>query len=477
MSEGKGASNRKKIIDRVEANSGAAFIRTIGAIDQIPTKNLNLFGWNIGHRQLPLSLDSIMPLSLFEITSSEEIKGLAHVYFDKVNPCYGLLNRQIFFQRLELRSALPLERDPNDSTFAGVAALGSLFSRQDITLTEARLAQSARSMLEVEGPSPPSIEMLTGWVLHLLYLRMTSTPYPTWLASSNIMHMMEASGIYRQVSHQSDLPTTELEIAARERLVGVAQHLNLWISFDLGVSRVSFQDEGSLLPSGYQEGHAYGVLSLWPISASLDPGKSNDEEDLNSSFMSILQKVYTQGPEILAQCNLVLCMVRRLHKHLSNFKQSVIDRVLSLLQSGLESARELLNTCSPWHHIANVPFHILYVLLVLDTRASFQLIPETMETLCQVASTYNTTAMRDAICAAKRLVLLYRQRRTNDVIVLGETLSLPQQRRLNVDESQPPNLWSNTEQLSWFMDLAGGLPSLEGITLEEDLFAGDSNVH
>ncbi|KAJ5449851.1 major facilitator superfamily domain-containing protein [Penicillium daleae] len=328
-------------------------------------------------------------------------------------------------------------------------------------------------MLETEGSSPPSVEMLTGWILRLLYMRMTSTPYPTWLASSNIMHMLETSGIHR-LSHQSDQPGTASEIATRERLVGVAQHLNLWISFDLGLTRVSFQDEGSVPPSEKFKGYAHGVLSLWPISASLDPANENDGEDLNSTFVSILQKVYTHEPEILAQCNLVLCMMRRLHPCLPHFEQSVIDRVLALLQSGLESARGLLNACCPWHHIANVPFHTLYVLLVLDTRASVELISETMGTICLVASMYITTTMREATHAAKRLVLLYHQRRTSDVTLLGEALSSYQEMGFNEHELyQTLNPWPTDQEIPWLMDLLGGLSRLEGMTFGDDLFVGD----
>lgn len=406
LHEGNDASSKKKVIGRLQANSGAAFIWNMGIkIDATSTTHMKLFGWNIGQRQLPSSIENIEPFSLFEITSLEDIKGLAHVYFEKVNPCYDLLDRQIFFRRLELRSDLPLTSDSYDSTFAGVAALGALFSRKDVTLIEVQLAQSARSMLEKECLSSPSVEILTGWILYLLYMRMTSTPYPTWLASSNLMHIMEASGIHREHSTRSDLQGVASDIGTRENLVGVAHHLNLWVSFDLGLSRVSFQDELSILPLNQFKGYSCGILSLWPISASLDPGKANDEEDLKSSFASILQKVYTQGPEILAQCNLVLCMIRRLHTCLPNFEQSVIDRVLALLQSGLGSARELLSACSPWHHIANVPFHTICALLILDTSASFSLLPEAMETLQLVASTYNTATMREATYAAERLIL------------------------------------------------------------------------
>jgi hypothetical protein len=87
-------------------------------------------------------------LSIFEITFPEEIENLAKVYFNKVAPCYGLVNRQIFFQRLEERSQSTLRNDRYDSAFAGIAALGSLFSRNDVTVTEVHLVQSARSKLD-----------------------------------------------------------------------------------------------------------------------------------------------------------------------------------------------------------------------------------------------------------------------------------------------------------------------------------------
>lgn len=471
-SEGNRTSSKKEFIDRVEANSGAAFIRRMGVnINSTSTSKLNLFGWNVGQRQLPRSQNSTRPFSLFEISPLEDIKSFAHVYFEKVNPCYGLLDRQAFFQRLELRTTLPSARDLYDSTFAGVAALGCLFSTQEVTLAEVRLAQSAQSILETGDSSPPSVETLTGWILRLLYMRMTSTPYPTWLLSSNIMHMLEASGIHR-LSHQSDQPSIPSEIATRERLVGVAQHLNLWVSFDLGLTRVSFHEESAPL-SEHLGGNAHGVLKLLPISAGLDPGQSNAGEDLKSIFLSVLQDVYTRAPEILAQCNLVLCMIRRLHAFLPNFEQSVIDRILALLRSGLESARGQLNARCPWHHIANVPFHTLYVLLVLDTRASFELIPEAIGTICQVASIYNTTTMREATHAARRLVLLYHQRRTSDMTLLSGVLSSYQEMVFNDNELSRPNPRPTDPEIPWLMDLMGGLSRLEGTTFGDDFFVGD----
>jgi hypothetical protein len=474
--EGNRTSSKKGFIDRVEANSGAAFIRKMGVnINPTSTNKLNLFGWNIGQR-LPQCQDSTGPFPLFEISSLHDIKSFAHVYFEKVNPCYGLLDRQAFFQRLELRSTLPSTRDLYDSTFAGVAALGCLFSTQEVTLAEVRLAQSAQSILETGSSSSPSVKTLTGWILRLLYMRMTSTPYPTWLLSSNIMHMLEASGIHRLSGH-SDQPDTAPEIVTREGLVGVAQHLNLWISFDLGLTRVSFHNEGSAPPSEHFRQNAHGVLKLLPISAGLDPGQSKAGEDLKSIFLSVLQDVYTRAPEILAQCNLVLCMIRRLHAFLPNFEQSVIDRILALLRSGLDSARRQLNALCPWHHIANVPFHTLYVLLVLDTRASFEIIPEAIGTICQVASIYNTTTMRETTHAARRLILLYHQRRTSDMTLLSGALNSYQEMIFNDNKLFRPNSRPTEPGIPWLMDLMDGLSSLEGTTFGDDFFVGDLNFN
>ena len=456
------------LVQRLEANSGAAFVRKLGLRnDPAKAPKLNLFGWNIGARQLSSQLDATSALPLVEITSLEHMKSLAQVYFDKVDPCYAFIDHPQFLERLDMRWTSPLTPSIYDSILGGVAAIGCLFSQRNPTVTELHLVRSARSVLDSHHLSgPPSIDLLTGWTLRSIYLRMMDSPHSTWIASSTLMHLIEASGLHPD-SPSDLLPSAHCDPDLKKRLVGVAHHLNAWTSFDLGLSRVSFQkNDLPLLPSPKPGSYTAEILALLPVSVSLDPSRLKDETDLLPTLSKVLNGTHTQPPSILAQCNLVLCILRRIHAQKIDITSSLAEQVLTTLEKGLGCARILVMDCCPWHHVANVPFQIICVLLVMDTRSSLAMLPESMQTLSLVASTYDTETMRQAYSAACLLVLLHQQRREHDVAIFGEALKVHQQER----QTAPlPQLNSNAEDSSWFGALVADLPGLQGLDLDEFL--------
>ena len=456
---------------RLEANSGAAFVRKLGLkIDPIKAPKLNLFGWNIGARRVSSSeLNAASALSIVEITSLEHMKLLGQVYFDKVDPCYGFIDHRQFFERLDTRWKSPLIPSIYDSVLGGVAAIGCLFSQRHATVTELHLVHSARSSLDNHQLSdPPSIDLLTGWTLRSIYLRMTESPHSTWIASSTLMHLVEASGLHPKST--SDLvPCAQCDPDLQKRLVGLAHHLNAWTSFDLGLSRVSFQhNDLPFLPSPKPGDYTAEVLGLLPVSVSLDPGRLEEETDLTSTLSKVLDGSHTQAPSVLAQCNLVLCILRRIHSQKLDISSGLTEQVLALFKKGLGCARSMVLDCSPWHQVANVPFHILCVLLVMDTRSSLGMLPEAMETLSLVASTYDTETMRKAYSAACMLVRIHQQRREEDIATFGEALSMQQPER---PIASPPQLNPGAEDYSWLGALVADLPGLQGDDLDQFLDA------
>lgn len=467
-------SIRCGLTQRLEANSGAAFVRKLGLrIDPTKAPKLNLFGWNIGARQLSSQVNDASSLPIIEITSLEHMKSLAQVYFDKVDPCYGFIDRRQFLERLDIRWKSPLTPSIYDSILGGVAAIGCLFSQRNAIITELHLINSARSSLNsYHLCGPPSIDLVTGWTLRSIYLRMTDSPHSTWIASSTLMHLVEASGLHPE-SPSVLLPAAQCDTDLKRRLVGVAHHLNAWTSFDLGLSRVSFQENDlPLLPSPKPGDYTAEVLSLLPVSVSLDPCRSKDEADLTSTLSKILDGAHTQPPSVLAQCNLVLCFLRRIHTQNLDILPGLADQVLALLKKGLECARSMVMDCSPWHQVANVPFQIICVLLVMDTRSSLAILPEAMQTLSLVASTYETETMRDAYRTACLLILLHQQRRKDDIAIFGEILDIHHQER---QIALPPNFESSAEDYSWLGALVADLPGLHGVDLDQFLNADVMN--
>lgn len=129
--------------------------------------------------------------------------------------------------------------------------------------------------------------------------------------------------------------------------------------------------------------------------------------------------------------------------------------------------------CSPWHQVANVPFHIICVLLVMDTRSSLGMLPEAMQTLSLVASTYDTESMKKAYSAACLLVRIHQQRRADDIAVFGEALSMQQPERAI---ASPPPLNPGAEDYSWLGALVADLPGLQRDDLDQFLNADVINA-
>ena len=337
-----------------------------------------------------------------------------------------------------------------------------------MTITELHLIGSARFTLETHVLSGvPPADLLTGWTLRVTYMRMTDSPHSTWIASSTLMHLVEAAGIHLESSTDTVFlrcSTANCDPDIRRRLFGVAQHLNMWTSFDLGLSRVSFQKNNlPLAPSTRLKDHTNELLGLLPVSASLDLGKSkNDDTHLEATLSEILDGSHSEPPSVMARCNLVLCILRRIQTQNLELFPSLADRVLELLKKGLSSSRTMAMTCSPWHHMANVPFHITRVLLGMDTRSSLAILPEAMQTLKLVASTYDTEIIRGAWSATCLLVMLHQQRRKDDIAIFTEALNIAQQ---DVQTETSLQGAPSAEEYSWLGALVADYPDCNGLTL------------
>ncbi|KAF7173071.1 hypothetical protein CNMCM5623_005328 [Aspergillus felis] len=471
LSQGRKPTELQNVFRCIEANSGAAFVRRMGLkVDPANAPKLNLFGWNIGPRQLLSGLGPpVCAYPIVDILSRTDMESLADIYFSKVHPCYGFIDRRQFYERVDARWASPLTRDPYDGVLSGVAALGSLFSVRSATITELNLVETARSVLDINGLSgTPSVDFVTGWTLRVVYMRITAPPNSAWIASSTLMHLIEASGLHLESSFETVLSRgTQCDQDLQRRLVGVAQHLNMWISYDLGLSRVSLRGSLPSLPLPRPDDYTIELLGLLPATANLDPEKPQDGKDLESSLLQVLSRTHTQPPSVLAQCNLLLCLLRRLCALHANISTVAHGDILSLLKKGLQAARALVESCCPWQHIANVPFHTICILLEMDTNSSLEVLPEAMQTLKLVASSYDTNTVREAYDTARLIVFLYQRRRSEDAKFLRDLLDKCQEQ----PESRfsPRQIGSAFEEVSWLEGLIADMPSLQGFDLSQFL--------
>lgn len=433
-----GGSDHTLHVSSLEANSGAAFVRRLGLrIDSAHAPRLHLFAWNVGVRAMaPSSPPSVAPpaASVVDIISQEEMRSLITVWYERIDPCYGFIDRDHLLRQVSRRWLPPsseshLGYSHYDAVLCGIAAMGIVFSRRKATIAEAHLVETNRLILDENLHSEsPSIDLVTGWVLRVSYLRMTASPHVTWLASCTLMHLIEAAGLHLELPSDTGIlrPSNDENYHGnpeiRRRLFWMGRHLNVWVSFELGRSRVVLHGATSLPPAPRTDVNSTEVFELLPTSESLDPTKSQDSGDLETTLSDVLDGHYVQLPLILTQCNLALCIYRRLRALNSLISAKLLDRVVAVAANALRASRELNANVCPWHQIANVPFQIVCTLLAMDNRASLTLLGDAMQTLREVAAAYDTDVMREAYSTAYLLILLHQRRKEEDTRAIGDVL-------------------------------------------------------
>jgi hypothetical protein len=175
---------------------------------------------------------------------------------------------------------------------------------------------------------------------------------------------------------------------------------------------------------------------------------------LLSAFQQVVTRSHSEPPSILAQCNLMLCLYRRLYSLKWAIPGDIIAKALGVMQTGLRAVRMCIANGSPWHHVANIPFQSTCALLAIDSKESFALLGDASSCLDAVTQAYPTNATRDAADAARALIYMHRRRRETELSRQNELLQLypvaiptSDQVSANFDFSQAFN------DLPWFSDL------------------------
>jgi hypothetical protein len=407
----------------IQSNSGSLFVQNLGLnVDPVSASDPRVFAWNIGLRQLP---GSFMALPVVNIISVEEMSALAHTYFDKVAPYYGFIDRVSCFEHIQSRWHQSSAFEPYDVVLCGVAAMGYLFSQRKAVAAELHLIESAKSALEqCPGGEIPLIMLITGWALRVSYLRLTASPHTAWLASCSLLHLIDASGLHLEPPSRHALlrPSLNIDDDIRRRLVSFALYINTWVSFDLARSRTILHGASYATPSTPIGDFTAEMLDLLPLSESLDPYRPVDAVQLTTMLAKIIQNHRSRSPSVLSQCNVILCIFRRLRAVHSTLSITAMDQMLTLITRALACARELVDANCPWSHVANVPFQIICTLLAVDSPESLRLLDNAVQTLKYVTDVYDSEMMRDAYRTVEFLISLQQRRKNQDAGLLKSIL-------------------------------------------------------
>jgi len=464
------AANPSNNLRSVEANSGSAFLRRLALrLDPKNAPRMHTFAWNafLGARQMT-SAPVVQPVT--DILSQGEMGRLASVYFSKIDPVYGFVDRQQVEELIVRRWTTSTVNKTEEAVLCGIASLGYLFSQVEPTRAELNLVESARATLERAMSDNPSATSITAWLFRAIYLRVAGTHHAAWMASCIVVHMLEAAGLHCEPTSESVLaiPAEQVDPETRRRLMAVAQHLNIWMSFDMGRSRVSLYNESMMVPAAREGDKTGELMELLPYSAELDPQKTPEAADLISALSAVMERTHTSPPSILAQCNLALCLCRRLQSTNVSFTGAMMDKILSLTAKGISAAQDILNARSPWHHMANVPFQIVCVLLAFDSLSSIAQLKDAMQCLSNVAAIYKTDATREALTTASLLILLHQRWKEKGASELDKLTKLFPVFASDAITDEPLS-W-RPEDTSWLDSIAGEFYNLDYSDIDQLLF-------
>ncbi|KAL7930699.1 hypothetical protein V8C35DRAFT_311980 [Trichoderma chlorosporum] len=442
----------------VEANSCPAFVRTM-ALRLDPKRNprMHSFAWNafLGSRRTP---NAPAVRSITDVVSQKRLHDLAATYFQKIDPVYGFIDREQVTHRIQQRWVSGNVPPVQDAVLCGVAALGCLFSQIHADAAEDALVELARVLLEKSLSSPPSADSIIAWLLRVIYLRIADTHYAAWMASCTTMHMIDAAGFNVEAPEEAVIPSSHQEISLdlRNRTVAIAQHLNIWMSFDMGLTRVALPNTAAPIALGREGDFTSELLELLPFSIELDPQRKPTAFELEYALQVVLGRTHSGPPSVLAQCNLALCLCRRLRSMDAALTDSVLQQVLMLTSNGIRAAQSVLAARSPWHQMTYVPFQIVCVLLAIDTVSSISQLRDAMQCLSDVCAVYNTEATQEALKTARSLVLLHQRGKEMFASALSEILkSRPMSPIVDVTDNCP--VPDDTTGISNFTDQFFGL--------------------
>lgn len=451
----------------IEANSGEQFVRRIGVgLDPVNAPRLHAYAWNLflGERR-GLRLPQVRRLP--EILSLQDMRDAVAVYFAKVSVCYGFIEKTSLERDLEQRWLLSEQAYTHyDAVLCGVIALGCLFSEAHSIDVENDLVETARVILESAISSPPDLELVSGWILRVAYLRMVALPHVAWMASSITMHMIEAAGLHKTSSNGSTNPLYGAGLSqddgSRQRILGIAQHMNTWLSFDLGRERVDLhQVVKTDVPPIHQGDCTHELLGILRLTQRLDPHTTTDVANLEESLRSVLLRHHSIPPTILAQCNVALCICRRLKVLDHNISNELFAEVMTLGERALGAVRAMIDTYQTWHHITNVPFQLVCIILAFDSQATHGLLRSAMECLNSVYLKFNTEAAHEALRTASSLISLHQRRKAAESKALADIVKTFSATSTDLDDGNLEYLPSFPDaDLALFGDLIPGLPNL-----------------
>ena len=407
-------------------HSAVAFPRELShSLGLSDAPRLHCFGWHTGTREEHVPT---LGYRLFDQASLQDVLKYMDVYYELVHPFFGFLVPSHATQACI--DAWNLKQMPIDveATICGATALGSLFCPNTaVWELEPNVIQQAQHLLEISVSYPPSqlsLKFVIGWILRALYLRCTTRPHLSWIASCNAVHIAEAMGLHQEFRNMDALfeRTQEanlVETTSRRKAFWIALSLNRLFSVEYGRSPLKLDSISCTLPA--RESDLDMTLDLIKICESLPSIQNNQmhpEEEMEAltAHLQLLAQISVQNSVlILLKAETCFALFRRMRFLRIILTTSQIEAILGTIRDGLFEAQSLSKQYSKWWNVVGVPFQSVLVLIAINTAASLEVLRDAMSTLEEIAHVYDTHLVREALQTATQVVQGLRKKRIQEL--------------------------------------------------------------
>ncbi|KAM3434192.1 hypothetical protein MY4824_005531 [Beauveria thailandica] len=465
----------------ISAHSAVALPLLVGqelAITQPPLR-LHSYAWNLGIRPEPRGTPP--PSSLADYLTLAECQTLCAVYFSAVHPLFAFLHPETFTRRLArgwsggggaggaagatvgaAAVAAATTLDTGQPNFAAVVALvavlGSVFSptpharEQDIKRHGLAILDGALST----PVAPVDMDTVAGWILRALYMRLTTRPAISAMATHAAMHMAEMIGLHREMqdpgtssssssaaaaataasststSKASTSSFSDDELETRRRCFCVARFLNLLLTTEYGLSAVSPRHATCLAPARVPGAHIDALYTMSSVlhdaeaAAAATRAGGLDSDEFADLFLRLRDMPRDDDVVALFAADVCLCLLRRFSaSSLSASKPSarIAAATVAVLRRALDAAAALLAAGRAWWNMLSVPFQSVCVGVLVDGMGLLELLPPAMELLRGMADRFGSHMAREALATAQQVIAASRGRTDAKLAIKDAALS------------------------------------------------------
>jgi hypothetical protein len=389
-------------------HSVMAFPRNLGLEFQSANPpRVHSFAWNCGIKPEEGGSNHV---NLKELISREEFERYQRVYFETVQPVFGILEKHMFLRLADQLWSETGGHSAFEAILAGVVALGSFFSATLCHPRELEIVQHAKNILEDPTISRRvSIDQVSAWILRTLYLRLTTRPHVAWLASNIAMHLAEATGLHHEMdamvlttdSAEPKIIPNQRGCEQARRLFWLAWMINSMISYEYGRSSSSLNNITCKQPTSSKGDYTALLISV----AQLVPRESLDAGPNLQYTLPKIQQIPDEHP-FISMSKADLCM--SLYRHHRLLKQTLdkkeILQIISIGNTATEAAYKLAQENKFWWNVLCTVFQYVCVLLAIDTLDSLAQVSSAMCTLENIAGQLGTHVSTEVVNTLKILL-------------------------------------------------------------------------